>query len=407
MRAYERFMNYIQYDTASDENSPTCPSTEKQLVLARVLVEEMREMGIADARMDEHGYVYGSIPASAEGLPAVGLIAHMDVVDCVPSAPMKARIVENYDGGPVTLESGAVLDPAVFPDVAGAKGKRLIVTDGNTSLGADDKAGVAEIMTACERLLARRELKHGKVCIGFTPDEEIGRGADRFDIDGFGADFAYTVDGGKVGGISYENFNAAGATVTVHGRSVHPGSAKNIMVNASLVAMEFAAMLPPEQRPEHTEGREGFFHLTDMRGEAELATLNYIVRDHDRAAFEARKARLNAIADYLNGRYGAGTVEVALRDSYFNMRPIIEGRMEIVRRVEAAYRAVGVEPWSKPIRGGTDGATLTFKGLPCPNIATGGMNCHGRFECVAVEDMDVMTDMIVKLLTQESARSQA
>ena len=402
MRAYERFLNYVQYDTASDENSPTCPSTEKQLALARALAEEMRRMGIEDARLDDFGYVYGSIPANAEGLPAIGLIAHVDVVDCVPSAPVKPAIIENYDGGPVTLANGLVLDPAVFPQVADAKGKSLIVTDGNTSLGADDKAGVAEIMAACEQILSHPELRHGKICVGFTPDEEIGRGADRFDVKGFGADFAYTVDGGPVGGISYENFNAAAATVTVRGRSVHPGSAKNILRNAALIAMEFASMLPPQERPEHTEGREGFFHLTDMVGAEELATLNYIVRDHDRARFEARKEQMQNIAAYLNGKYGAGTVEVSLKDSYYNMRELIEPRMEIVERAEAAYRAVGVEPWSEPIRGGTDGAMLTFKGLPCPNIATGGMNCHGRFECVAVEDMDTMTDMIVKMVTEEN-----
>ena len=400
MRAYERLLNYIQFDTASDAKSPTCPSTEKQLALGRALTDEMRAMGIADARIDEHGYVYGSIPANAEGLPAIGLIAHMDVVDCVPSAPVKASIVENYDGGPVTLKNGLVLDPAVFPEVAGAKGKRLIVTDGNTSLGADDKAGVAEIMTACERLLTDPSLKHGKICVGFTPDEEIGRGADRFDVEGFGADFAYTVDGGVVGDISFENFNAAAGTVTVHGRSVHTGSAKNIMVNASLVAMEFASMLPPQERPEHTEGREGFYHLNEMKGRADLATLEYIIRDHDQSRFEARKARFAAIADYLNGRYGPGTVEVSVRDSYFNMRRVIEGRMDIVERALDAYRAMGVTPVVAPIRGGTDGARLTFMGLPCPNIATGGMNFHGRFECVAVEDMDTMTDVLIRLVTE-------
>ncbi|MBR2798175.1 MAG: peptidase T [Clostridia bacterium] len=400
MRAYERLLNYIQFDTASDAKSPTCPSTEKQLALGRALTDEMRAMGIADARIDEHGYVYGSIPANAEGLPAIGLIAHMDVVDCVPSAPVKASIVENYDGGPVTLKNGLVLDPAVFPEVAGAKGKRLIVTDGNTSLGADDKAGVAEIMTACERLLTDPSLKHGKICVGFTPDEEIGRGADRFDVAGFGADFAYTVDGGVVGDISFENFNAAAGTVTVHGRSVHTGSAKNIMVNASLVAMEFASMLPPQERPEHTEGREGFYHLNEMKGRADLATLEYIIRDHDQSRFEARKARFAAIADYLNGRYGPGTVEVSVRDSYFNMRRVIEGRMDIVERALDAYRAMGVTPVVAPIRGGTDGARLTFMGLPCPNIATGGMNFHGRFECVAVEDMDTMTDVLIRLVTE-------
>ena len=399
MRAYERFLNYVKYDTASDENSPTCPSTAKQLALAKALAEEMRAMGISDARVDECGYVYGSIPANAEDRPAVGLIAHMDVVDCVPSAPVVPAIIENYDGGPVTLANGSVLDPAVFPEVAKAKGKRLIVTDGNTSLGADDKAGVAEIMTACERLLADPSLRHGAIRIGFTPDEEIGRGADRFDVSGFGADYAYTVDGGAVGGISYENFNAASGSVAVHGRSVHPGSAKNIMRNASLIAMEFAAMLPAEQRPEHTEGYEGFFHLNDMKGQEELATLHYIIRDHDRVRFEARKEQFQNVAAYLNGKYGAGTVEVEVKDSYYNMRELIEPRMEIVERANAAYRAVGVEPWSEPIRGGTDGARLTYMGLPCPNIATGGMNFHGRFECIAVEDMDLMTEMLIHLVT--------
>ena len=401
MRAYERFLNYIQYDTASDADSPTCPSTEKQLALGRALAGEMKAMGIADARIDEYGYVYGSIPANTEGLPSIGLISHMDVVDCVPSAPMNASIIEDYDGGPVTLKNDLVLDPAVFPEVAGAKGKCLIVTDGNTSLGADDKAGVSEIMTACERLLSDPSLKHGKICIGFTPDEEIGRGSDHFDVQGFGADFAYTVDGGVVGEINYENFNAASGVVTVHGRNVHPGSAKNIMVNASVVAMEFASMLPPQERPEHTEGREGFYHLCDMKGQEDQATLEYIIRDHDSAKFEARKARFAAIADYLNGKYGPGTVEVSIKDSYFNMRQIIEGRMDIVQRALDAYRAIGVTPIISPIRGGTDGAKLTFKGLPCPNIATGGMNFHGRFECVAVEDMDKMTDMLVQLVTEE------
>ena len=400
MRAYERFLKYIQYDTASDESSNTCPSTQKQLVLGRALAEEMKAMGIADARIDEYGYVYGSIPANADGLPAIGLIAHMDVVNSVPSAPMNASVVENYDGGPLTLKNGLILDPAVFPEVAGAKGKHLIVSDGNTSLGADDKAGIAEIMTACERVLADPTLRHGRICIGFTPDEEIGRGANRFDVQGFGADFAYTMDGGVVGDMNYENFNAAAGTVTVHGRSVHTGSAKGIMRNASLIAMEFAAMLPPQERPEYTELREGFYHLDAMQGSVDGAKLKYILRDHDRSRFEQRKAAFAAIADYLNGKYGPGTVEVDIRDSYYNMREIVEQRMDIVERAFAAYRAVGVEPVVTPIRGGTDGARLTYMGLPTPNIATGGMNFHGRFECVAVEDMDIMTDMIVRLITQ-------
>ena len=399
MRAYERLLNYVKYDTASDETSSTCPSTAKQLALAGALAEELLALGVWDARVDGYGYVYGSIPANASNRPAIGLIAHMDVVDCVPSWPVKPRIVENYDGGPVTLDNGDVLDPAVFPELRRAAGKRLIVTDGTTSLGADDKAGVAEIMTAVEAILANPALPHGRICVGFTPDEEIGRGADRFDVAGFGADFAYTVDGGALGEISYENFNAASASVTIHGRSVHPGSAKNIMRNAALIAAEFIGLLPPAERPEHTEGYEGFYHLTDIIGQEEKASLHYIIRDHDQALFEARKARFLDIAAFLNRRYGDGTVDVELVDSYYNMRQLIEPRMEIVHRAEAAYRAIGIEPWHEPIRGGTDGARLTYRGLPCPNLATGGMNYHGRFECIPVEDMDRMVDMLVRLLT--------
>ena len=404
MRAYERLLNYIQFDTASDESSETCPSTAKQLTLARALVAEMRGLGIEDARVDEHGYVYGSIPATAENLPAIGLIAHMDVVDCAPCTPMRPRIVEGYDGGPVTLDSGDVLDPAVFPEVATAKGKRLIVTDGRTILGADDKAGISEIMTACEQILAHPEWKHGRICIGFTPDEEIGRGADKFDVPGFGADFAYTVDGGLPGEVAFENFNAASGRVTVHGVSVHTGSAKDKMKNACLIAMEFNAMLPPAERPEHTEGYEGFFHLDDMSGTVECAKLNYIIRDHDRARFEARKAQFQRIADYLNGKYGPGTVEARIRDSYYNMREVVESRMDIIARAEAAYRAVGIEPYHEAVRGGTDGSRLSYMGLPCPNLATGGMNFHGRFECIAIEDMDAMTEVLVKLVTEKQNR---
>ena len=398
MQVSERFFKYIQYDTASDAGSPTCPSTEKQRVLADALAEELRTMGVCDARVDEYGYVYGSIPENAEGLPAIGLISHMDVVACAPCQPMRPRIIENYDGGPLTLESGDVLDPAVFPEVALAKGKRLIVTDGRTILGADDKAGVAEIMTACARVLADPSILHGKICIGFTPDEEIGRGADKFDVQAFGADFAYTVDGGRLGEVAFENFNAASGKVTVRGLNVHPGSAKNKMKNASLIAMEFAAMLPPAERPEHTEGYEGFFHLCDMQGDEEHATLNYIIRDHDRVRFEARKEQFANIAAYLNGKYGAGTVTAEVKDSYYNMREMVEGRMDIVTRAEAAYRANGIEPFHEAIRCGTDGARLSFMGLPCPNLATGGMNFHGSFECIAIDDMEKMVDVLVTLI---------
>ena len=398
MRAYERLLNYVQFDTASNEASETCPSTPGQLELGRSLVEEMRLMGVSNARMDENGYVYGEIPANAEGYPTIGLIAHMDTVDCVPALPMHARIVENYDGGAVLLEGGDTLDPADYPELKNRAGKDLIVTDGRTLLGADDKAGVAEIMTACEQLL-QQNLPHGEVRIAFTPDEEIGRGADRFDAKGFGADFAYTVDGDELGGIEYENFNAASAQLTFHGRSVHPGSAKNKLVNAALLAMEFDSLLPPQERPEHTEGYEGFYHLCGVKGETELAESVYILRDHDRARFEARKETVARIAAYMNEKYGAGAVECNVQDSYYNMREVIEPRMDIIRRAEAAFRAVGVTPFEKPIRGGTDGSKLSFMGLPCPNLSTGGMNYHGRFECIAVQDMDAMADMLVALLT--------
>lgn len=398
MRAYERFMRYIQFDTASDDMSPTCPSTEKQLILGRELVKEMMEMGISDARIDENGYVYGSIPANAEGFPAIGLIAHMDTVDDVPAVPMNARIVENYDGGDVQLAGGDILSPKDYPELKLRAGKDLIVTDGKTLLGADDKAGIAEILTACEMLLAS-DAPHGRICIGITPDEEIGRGADRFDIPGFGADFAYTVDGDELGGIEYENFNAAAARVLFHGKSVHPGSAKNKMVNAALLATEFVSMLPPVERPEHTEGYEGFYHLCEIKGDVEQAKADYILRDHDKARFEERKATIFRIASYMNEKYGAGAVEPIVKDSYFNMRELIEPHMHIIRRAEKAYRAVGVEPFAKPIRGGTDGCKLSYEGLPCPNLATGGMNYHGRFECIAVQDMDKMAEMLVALVT--------
>ena len=398
MRAYERFLRYIHFETASDEKSESRPSTPGQLVLGRALVQEMLNLGIRDAHMDGHGYVYGSIPATAEGYPAIGLIAHMDVSDAVPCAPMNERIIENYDGGDVLLAGGDVLSPADYPELQDRAGKDLIVTDGKTLLGADDKAGIAEIMTACERILSG-DAPHGKICIAFTPDEEIGCGADSFNVAAFGADYAYTVDGDDVGAIEYENFNAAGARFVFHGKSVHPGSAKNKLVNAALLAMEFDSMLPSQERPEHTEGYEGFYYLCDMAGDTENAKLDYIIRDHDRARFEDRKACVARIAEYMNAKYGEGTVEYAVKDSYYNMREVIEPHMHIIRRAENAYRAVGVEPYAKPIRGGTDGSRLSFMGLPCPNLATGGMNYHGRFECIAVQDMDRMTDMLVALLT--------
>lgn len=402
MRAYERLLKYVQYNTASCEENDCCPSTERQKVLGADLVKEMLALGINDAHMDEHGYVYGSIPANCENQPVIGLIAHMDTVDCVPAEPMNARIVENYDGGDVLLAGGDVLSAKDYPELKLRIGKDLIVTDGKTLLGADDKAGIAEILTACEALLAS-DRKHGKVCIAFTPDEEIGRGADLFDIPGFGADFAYTVDGSELGGIEYENFNAASLALTFHGRSVHPGSAKNKLVNAALLAMEYNAMLPTQERPEYTEGYEGFYYLESVSGGTELAQSFYIIRDHDRARFETRKAEAQRIADFMNARHGAGTVECVITDSYYNMREVVEPHMEIIRRAEDAYRAAGVEPFASAIRGGTDGSRLSYMGLPCPNLATGGMNFHGRFECIAVQDMDKMAEMLLELITAKDA----
>jgi len=400
MRAYERFLKYIHFNTASCEANECCPSTPGQKILGSELVNELRALGIADARMDENGYVYASIPENCPGRPAIGLIAHMDTVDDVPADPMNERIIENYDGSDILLDSGDTLSAKDYPELTRRIGKDLIVTDGRTLLGADDKSGVAEIMTACETIL-NSGMPHGKICIGFTPDEEIGRGADLFDVKAFGADYGYTVDGDELGGIEYENFNAATAVLTFRGLSVHPGTAKNKMINASLLAMEFDSMLPPQERPEHTEGYEGFYHLIDMTGETEKAVTRYIIRDHDRTSFENRKNTMQRIASYMNDKYGAGSVDCAVKDSYYNMREVVEPHMHIIHRAERAYRAVGIEPFAKAIRGGTDGCRLSYMGLPCPNLATGGMNYHGRFECVAVQDMDKMADMLVALLTDD------
>ena len=390
MTVIDRFLKLVSYPTTSDENSETCPSTPRQLALAEELVRQMQELGIQDARVDAYGYVYGTIPANCEkDIPVYGLIAHMDTAPDAPGENIRARVTEAYDGGDVVLneDKHIVLSPKEYPQMKHAIGKRLIVTDGTTLLGADDKAGVAEILSAAELLLTS-DRKHGTVKLAFTPDEEIGRGADRFDLAHFGADYAYTVDGGTLGELEYENFNAASAVVTVHGRNVHPGSAKRCMFNAQLIAMEFHGMLPVHDRPEATEGYEGFSHLCAMQGEVELATLEYIIRDHDRASFEARKALFESAAAFLNAKYGAGTVEVALRDSYYNMREKIEPHMAIVEAAQQAMRDAGVTPRVVPIRGGTDGARLSYEGLPCPNLFTGGENYHGRFEYVPVEDME-------------------
>ena len=394
----ERFLKYVSFDTQSDENSPTCPSTAKQKILGAAIVEEMKAMGIGDAYMDPDGYVYGTVPGDPE-LPTIGLIAHMDTSPDASGADIKTRIAE-YTGRDICLneEKGIFLSQKDYPSLQNHVGKHLIVTDGTTLLGADDKAGVAEIMTAAEKLLTLGG-KHATLKIGFTPDEEIGRGADRFNIPGFGADYAYTVDGGAIGELEYENFNAASAHVIVNGRNIHPGSAKNKMINSQYIAMEFVSLLPVHQRPEATEGYEGFIHLTDMKGQVELSELYFIVRDHDMEKFGEKKAVMRSAADFINAKYGEGTLELAIVDSYFNMKKHIEPVMYVVDRAKAAMEKVGICPLEVPIRGGTDGARLSYEGLPCPNLCTGGENFHGRFEYIPVEDMEKVVDLLVTIMT--------
>ncbi len=398
MTVYERFLKYVSYPTTSDENNPACPSTESQRVLAEELVRELLEIGVSDARVDVNGYVYGSIPANCEGMPAIGFIAHMDTASDAPGENIKAKMI-NYEGGDILLNEaeGIVLSLADYPYVADLKGQRLMVTDGTTLLGADDKAGVAEIMAAAEKLV-NADFPHGKICIGFTPDEEIGRGADLFDVEGFGADYAYTLDGGGLGEIEYENFNAASATVKVHGRAIHPGSAKGKMINAARVCCEFDSMLSTDQIPEMTEGYEGFHHLIAIEGETEEAVSRYIIRDHSKERFAAIKAEFETVTAKLNEKYGEGRVELTLRDSYYNMKEVLENKMFVVDRATAAMERLGMTVHAVPIRGGTDGARLSFMGLPCPNLPTGGGNYHSRFEYVSVDAMEKCVDMIVEIV---------
>ena len=400
MTVIERFLKLVSFDTTSSEESGQHPSTPNQKVLGAELVRQMQELGIQDARMDAFGYVYGTIPANCEkNLPVYGLIAHMDTSPDAPGGPIHARITEVYEGGDIILneEQGIVLSPREYESLLNHTGKRLIVTDGTTLLGADDKAGVAEILSAAELLLASN-LPHGTVKIAFTPDEEIGEGADHFDVAGFGAEYAYTVDGGAIGELEYENFNAASALVEIAGLSIHPGSACGKMVNASLVAMEFASLLPALETPYFTDGYEGFFHLTDMEGSVEHAKLSYIIRDHDREKFEARKAVFEKAAKEMNRRYGGGTVKLTIRDSYYNMKEKIEPCMFLVEQAKSAMLELGIAPKVQPIRGGTDGARLSFLGLPCPNLCAGGENFHGRFEYVPVEDMEKITKLLATIL---------
>ena len=394
----ERFLKYVSFDTMSDEFSETCPSTDKQKLLGAALVEEMKEMGITDAFMDADGYVYGTVPGDP-GLPTIGLIAHMDTAPDASGADIKARIVE-YTGEDICLneEKGIFLREADYPSLKKHVGKHLIVTDGTTLLGADDKAGIAEIMAAAEFLLTTR-MNHATIRIGFTPDEEIGRGADKFDVAGFGADYAYTADGGALNEIEYENFNAASAKAVFHGLNIHPGSAKDKMINSQYIAMEFQSLLPSAQKPEYTDGYEGFIHLTDMTGEVEESTLRWIIRDHDMVKFVEKKAVMEAAAAFINAKYGEGTVELTIHDSYFNMKKCIEPCMYVVERAKKAMETVGMKAEEVPIRGGTDGARLSYEGLPCPNLCTGGENYHGRFEYIPVEDMELCVKMLVQIAT--------
>ena len=402
MRAYERFLNYVPVWTTSDETSDTVPSADRELVLARMLVEEMKGLGIADARVDDKGYVYGHIPATpgCEDKPSLGLVAHMDTVADASGENIKPQIIENYDGKDVVLKgSGDILKVDEFPYLAELKGRTLITTDGTTRLGADDKAGIAEILTVAEEII-KEGLPHGKICIGFTPDEEIARGAKHFDVEGFGADYAYTLDGDEEGEIQFENFNASTAFITIHGVSVHTGSAKDVMVNSQTIATEIHQMLPVNERPETTEGYEGFYHLVSVQGNVTTTKMKYFIRDFDRRSFDARAQKLRDIAEEMNKKYGEGKVEVEIVESYYNMREKIEPCMQLIDYAKAAIEHAGITPIVSPVRGGTDGARLSFKGLPCPNLGTGGHAFHGVFEHITVEGMDKAVLIVKDIIRQ-------
>lgn len=402
MRAYERFLNYVPVWTTSDETSDTVPSADRELVLARMLVEEMKGLEIADARVDDKGYVYGHIPATpgCEDKPSLGLVAHMDTVADASGENIKPQIIENYDGKDVVLKgSGDILKVDEFPYLAELKGRTLITTDGTTLLGADDKAGIAEILTVAEEII-KEGLPHGKICIGFTPDEEIARGAKHFDVEGFGADYAYTLDGDEEGEIQFENFNASTAFITIHGVSVHTGSAKDVMVNSQTIATEIHQMLPVNERPETTEGYEGFYHLVSVQGNVTTTKMKYFIRDFDRRSFDARAQKLRDIAEEMNKKYGEGKVEVEIVESYYNMREKIESCMQLIDYAKAAIEHAGITPIVSPVRGGTDGARLSFKGLPCPNLGTGGHAFHGVFEHITVEGMDKAVLIVKDIIRQ-------
>lgn len=402
IKVHERFLNYAAIDTQSVEGAECFPSSEKQKNLGRLLVEEMKSIGISDAEMDDFGYVFGTVPqnTSKENVPVIGFIAHMDTSPDMPGNDVKAKIVKDYDGNDIVLneKNNIVMKVDMFSHMLRYKGQDLIVTDGTTLLGADNKAGIAEIMSMAEFLINNPQIEHGTVKIAFTPDEEVGCGTDHFDVKKFGADFAYTVDGGELGEIEYENFNAASARVVIHGANIHPGSAKNKMKNSILIAMEFQSMLPVFENPANTENYEGFSHLNDIAGDVEKTSLFYIIRDHDIHKFEVKKERFIKIADYLNDKYGSGTVEVSITDSYFNMKEMILPHMHIIETAEKAMSNLGIKPVIVPIRGGTDGARLSYMGLPCPNLCTGGHNFHGKYEYIPIQSMERVVDVLAEIV---------
>ncbi len=402
MTVCERFLKYVSFGTNSDENSETCPSTASQLVLGEYLAAELKNIGLSEVTMDKDGYVYGVIPATKgrENAPSIGFVAHMDTSSDVKGDEIKPQIV-NYQGGDIKLNENVSIKVNDFPYIKKYIGCDIITTDGTTLLGADDKAGIAEIFTACEYLISHPEISHGRIAVGITPDEEIGRGADRFDIKRFACDWAYTIDGGELGEIEYENFNAATAKITVHGVNIHPGSAKNKMKNACLMAAEFINMMPKAETPAHTEGYEGFYHLGSMEGDETTAKLRYIIRDHNMESFLKRKDFVTNLVNYLNGVYGEGTFELSMCDSYYNMREKIIPFMHIIDNAVNAMKEAGVEPLIVPIRGGTDGARLSFEGLPCPNLSTGGANFHGVHEFIPIPSMEKMVEIIIALMKNE------
>ena len=397
----ERFLKYVSFDTQSKDEEEQVPSTEKQLVLAKELVKELEEMGASDVRLSEHGYVYATIEANTEkNVPSLGFVAHMDTAPAMSGRDVKARIVEKYAGGDIVLneEKNIVMTVNDFPFMADCEGRDLIVTDGTTLLGGDDKAGVAEIMTMAAWLLAHPEIPHGTIRIGFTPDEEVGRGADFFDVEGFGADVAYTVDGGPLGELEYENFNAASGKVYIHGVGIHPGGAKNKMKSALLIGMEFQSLLPAFENPMYTDGYEGFFHLDQFAGDVEYAKMDYLIRDHDMDKFTQKKELFASAAEFLNKKYGEGTVELKIKDSYYNMKEKIEPYKYLIDIAKDAMEEVGITPEVSPIRGGTDGARLSYMGLPCPNLCTGGYNFHGKFEFIPVQSMEKVVELLLTIV---------